>query len=541
MSKNQAGRAADAGESAGGKDGLLDRWVRDHPVWTFWFAAGAATAMFLAVYAIVGAPLIKVGFPLNDAVTSYVGALATTVVALAGALVSVMLARLALKLGYKAKAAADQANEIQEQMRKFEDPLYKEIRDGHKAAASLDLLGTLLREYSRELFGASQDERPIEATRFTYKRANDLMAEPSFYLYCSQLLDASRAAVQFSALQSLIYDANRGLAKEDGIRSARGAEAVAVEIAKLSRAIEGAKEEVLEDENHRLHVLAHELEWQHPANSLSGCESAARKDFPELAIGRDANALPWDDLLKPGARSVVHVLETDLAAFCEALGNVDRVDRRSLIVHETLRRFAGWQERSDDDVDVVIARWNDVICNRPEVLEREEQEQYARSGQLPDVSPVESESLWTKAIFLARNPAYDRAISTALEDTRFLNSLRVTPFDDELQLQLHHVTDESDSANFEEVMLRARKTARLLDIVHGAVERLREHVVGGTVVLPPFDPFHEISRPGSDNRSLIIVRPCFSRIELRYSSGQEDEDAWLADRTREYRHFDWTS
>lgn len=563
---NQADRAADAGESAGGKDGLLDRWVRDHPVWTFWFAAGVATAMFLAVYAVVGAPLIKVGFPLNDAVTSYVGALATTVVALAGALVSVMLARLALKLGYKAKAAADQANEIQEQMRKFADPRLAETRDGHKAAASLDLLGTLLRVYSAATFSSdSASPPPVEAIRNTYRRANDLISEPGLYRYCAQLLGTATTADRFAVVQSLIYESTMALGRdgkagqEDKDGTARNAERVAVEIATLSRLIAHAKRAALSCTTHKLHQMALDLDWEGAAGDMSGCEATARSDLLNdrggggvgtvvfKREGEGAKVEAADEapvligsLFDKGKKTVIHVLETDLHDLVDGIKHVAAVAMMQTRIHECLRDYAAAcaEGANVGCVDVVIARWDSSLKDDPRTVAdalREHPED--RAGE--PVVELGMQSVWDKAVFIAKNPEVGRAIEAAMKDLVFLRKLRQMNVSGALyEYQGVDLEDEGNQELIAEEQRSARLSGKRLWYIHTAISELRNmYARKGYVTVPDFDPYEQLTH--GDN-AIVLIRPYFARIDMSLRNSEWGvQNQWFEDCLAGYLNYRW--
>lgn len=566
MSNDQAVRVAVVGEAAGGKDGLLDRWVRDHPVWTFWFAAGAATAMFLTVYALVGSPPIKLGFPLDEAVTSYVGALATTVVALAGALVSVMLARLALKLGYKAKAAADQANEIQDQMRKFADPRLAETREGHKAAASLDLLGTLLRVYSAATFSSDNaSPPPIEAIRNTYKRANDLISDPGLYRYCAQLLGAAMTADRFASVQSLIYESTMALGRDGEAgrvhksRTARNAERVAVEIAALSRMVARTKRVVLFDEDHKLHKLALDLDWAGTVADMSGCDATARSDllkgcggegvgsvvFEPEADGalEDASGVPpvsAGSLLEKGRKSVIHVLETDLQDLTDRFRQVADAAKVKIQIHEDLRGYASACNEGANAgcVDVIVARWDSSLDDDPRTVADELREQPKDRASEPVVD-LGRQSVWDKAVFIVKNPVAGRMIEAAMKDLKFLRDLRHIDVSEALsELEGIDLEDERSQELIAEERRLASLSGKRLRYIHAAIGELRRvYEKKGYVYVPDFDPYEQM---GHGDSAIVVIRPYFARIDMSMRHSEwEMQNQWFEDRVGGYSKYLW--
>lgn len=641
MSSDQADRPEDAGESTDDRDERLDRWVRDHPVWTFWIAAIAATGMFLAVYTVVGTPLIKVGFPLNEAVTSYVGALATTVVALAGALVSVMLARLALKLGYKAKGAADRANQLQEQMhelarsqgeqaeiaatkahqlqkqmhelaqsqgeqaekaaaranqlqeqmhelakvqggeaehaakqankiqgqmRKFADPRLAETRDGHKAAASLDLLGTLLRVYSAATFSSDNaSPPPIEAIRNTYKRANDLISDPGLYRYCAQLVGTAKTADRFASVQSLIYESTMALGRDGEAgrahksRTARNAERVAVEIAALSRMVARTKRVVLSDKDHKLYELALDLDWESTVADMSGCDATARSDllkdwggegvgtvaFEPEAGGAFEEAtgvapVPAGSLLEQGRKSVIHVLETDLQDLTDRFRQMADAAKVKIQIHENLRGYASACNEGANAgcVDLIVARWDSSLDDDPRTV-ADALREHPEDRALERVVDLGMQSVWDKAVFIAKNPVAGRTIEAAMKDLGFLRDLRQIDVSEALsELEGIDLEDEGNQELIAEERRLARLSGKRLWYIHAAIGDLRKiHAKKGYVTVPDFDPYEQM---GHGDNAIVVIRPYFARIDMSMRHSEwEMQNQWFEDRVGGYSNYLW--
>lgn len=190
-------------ESSGHKEAWLDRWVVQHPVLTFIGASVASVGVFVLLYSMIGLPW-EVGFELDDAVTNYVGSMATTVVALAGALVSVVLARLALKLGREARSAAERANQLQEEMKK----LSGDHGDATKAAADrANQLQEEMKELSR--IGNELSDPDYELSRDAYTNYR------KYEMLIGALLASERSQKHLQDLQN--YGAALGVVKSESL------------------------------------------------------------------------------------------------------------------------------------------------------------------------------------------------------------------------------------------------------------------------------------------------------------------------------------
>jgi hypothetical protein len=534
----------------------LDRWVSRRPVRTFVSMAFLAACLFVVVHSLTYAWSLS-GFQIDSKATNYVGHLATTAVALAGALVSVMLARLALKLGREAKDAAERGNEIQDQMRRFDDPQLAETREGHKAAAALDLIGTLLCVYASEAKASHAADRLVKAIAHTYGRGNDLVSNPALYRYCGQLVGPGEAARRFAALQARLYEAARALGGNDRAHVARDAEHIAVEIALLSRTVESARQAVMEDPRHPLFQVALDLDWKNPRNAISGCESTARGHF-ERAM-RAAESTParrepvstLDALVVPGGRIVLHILETDAKELEAKLDATPGVK-----VHESLLAYAracDGHEDTGEVADVVIARWPSLEADTPAAVAAKLLERPGDDlGHIP--AAIESSSLWNMAIALANNPILERAVGAALQDARFLKSMRL----EELSEHIHErrgIDPESGGDPAIEAETRvAAASARQLWRIRAAIDKLREiHDSRGAIPVPNTDPYARLRSPadevgdGTDGdvakaprKAIVIVRPCFAQIDLTLpgTSGSAGDD-WLTTYTRDYKAYRW--
>lgn len=545
----------------------LDRWVRERPVWSFSIFALVAAALFVLLYWMTATLRIG-GFQLDDKVTGYVGSIAATMVALAGALVSVMLARLALKLGREAKDAAVRSNSIQAQMQKFADPAFVETREGHKAAAELDLLGTLLSVYAAEVFSAPASDRPIEPIRHTYKRGNDLVSDPALYRYCAQLIGPSDATIRFASTQARIYEATRMLGRDgelgrnDAITTARNAERVAIGIANLSRTLELAKQAVLANQDHHLHVLAKELKWERPENRISGCESTSRRHLlamtagiPSLAVvGRgalgdleqDTTLAGVEALLAAGARSVVHVLETDLQDLLSALGSPLEAAKvqpegEEVVCHESLRDFvsAGYEGKVGMRADVVIAGWDSTLRDEPESVTYDKLYQpwdhVASTG-----TGLESAHLWGKATFLAKNPAFERAITAALRDLKFLREMSLTDVSDDLYHRQGIDPADAGDEELDREWRAAARSANRLRYIHAAIEDLRKiHDRQGSIAVPDRNPYEALTQKDSD-QAIIVIRPYFAKVDMSLPGSEcERKNEWFEERLGRYSNYRW--
>lgn len=545
----------------------LDRWVRERPVWSFSIFALVAAALFVLLYWMTGTFRID-GFQLDDKITGYVGSVAGTMVALGGALVSVMLARLALKLGREAKDAAERGNSIQDQMQKFADPAFVETREGHKAAAELDLLGTLLSVYAAEVFKAPASDRPIEPIRHTYKRGNDLVSDPSLYRYCAQLIGPADATIRFAATQAKIYEATRMLGRDgelgrnDAITTARNAEQIAVGIANLSRTLEGAKQAVLANQEHHLHTLATDLKWQRPENRISGCESTSRRHFLERTAGmeslavvgrgalgdleQDRASVGIDKLLVAGARSVVHVLETDLPDVLHALGSpLDAADLppegAEVVCHESLRIFliAGHEGNLGTHADVIIAGWDSTLKDEPKSVTHDKL--YRPWDHVASIGiALESAHLWGKATFLAKNPAFERTLTVALRDLEFLRQISLTDVSDDLYHRQGIDPADPGVEVLEEEWRAAARSANRLRYIHAAIEDLRKvHERQGSIVVPDRNPYEALTQEASE-RAIIVIRPHFAKIDMSLpGSDWERKNEWFEDLLDGYSNYRW--
>lgn len=544
----------------------LDFWVSQRPIWTFLTVAAVSTVLFVILYWMIGEHDIG-GFELDEKITNYVGSLTTTVVALAGALVSVMLARLALKLGREAKDAAERGNEIQYQMQKFANPAFVETREGHKAAAELDLLGTLLCVYAAEVFSSTASDRPIEPIRHTYKRGNDLISDPALYRYCAQLIGTVEATTRFAATQARIYEATRMLGRDgelgrnDAITTARNAERIAIEIASLSRTLERAKQSVLANDKHHLHALAKDLNWDKPENSVSGCESTARMYLLETTTGakplivaglgvpqdpeQSRASMAPEALLGEGGRSVVHVLETDLPDLLHAFGSpLDAAkvpDGADVVRHDSLRDFvvAGYEGRVGKRADVIVAGWDSTLKDEPGSVTYEKLYQpwdHVASTWIG----LESAHLWGKATFLAKNPAFERAVAAALQDLEFLREMNLTDVSDDLYHR--QGIDPADAGD--EVMEReqraATRSANRLRYIHAAIEDLRKiHDRKGSVIVPDRDSYGNLKHEDTGT-AIVVIQPHFARIDMSLpGSGWEQQNQWFEDCIGRYSTYRW--
>ena len=541
------------------QDTRLDFWVGRRPVWTFLFVAAVSASLFVLLYWMTGEYRIG-GFKLDEKVTNYVGAMGATVVALAGALVSVMLARLALKLGREAKDAALRANKIQDQMRKFSDPRLVETREGHKAGAALDLLGTLLSVYGAETFSSLPEHYPIEAIRHTYKRGNDLVSDPALYRYCAQLIGAAETANRFASMQAKIYQSNRMLDGKRGdyyrTATARNAERIAIEIAHLSRIVEQKKKLVLADEDHALHQLALDLDWQDAVNIISGCETTARSYFldetrkmlvvsaggekaadgsGEIMDRRHALAV----LFQPGSRSVVHVLETELD---ELIGEIQKVTAPdSLRMHEGLRQYAAaWNERESGTRDnVIVARWDSTLKDDPKSVAENQLDRPWVNVAASDLA-LESPALWEKATFLALNPVLERAINAALKDVKFLREMRVEDVSDDLYGRQGIDPEDSQSDVIAEDWRLAARSANRLRYIHAAIEELRQvHAKKGAVVLPDRNPYEGLGE-GYIDGAIVVIRPYFANIDMSLPGSEwKRQNEWFENCISRYKSYRW--
>lgn len=549
------------------QESWLDRWVRERPVRSFSIFALVGATLFVVLYWMTGAYRVG-GYQLDDKITGYVGAMATTVVALAGALVSVMLARLALKLGREAKEAAERGNEIQDQMQKFANPAFVETREGHKAAAGLDLLGTLLSVYAAEVFSAPANDRPIEPIRHTYKRGNDLVSDAALYRYCAQLIGPSDATTRFATTQARIYEATRMLGRDgelgrnDVVTTARNAERIAIEIANLARSLERAKQTALNNHEHHLHALANELKWDRPENRISGCESTSRWHFLERTTGMKSLAVVGcgalgdleqhrtpmgiDALLVAGAKSVVHVLETDLQDLLHALGSPLEATKvppegAGTVCHESLRDFvvAGYEGKVGTRADVIIASWDSTLKDEPEMVTYDKVyrpwDHVASTG-----IGLESAYLWGKATFLAKNPAFERAITAALRDLEFLKKMSLTDVSEDLYHRQGIDPADAGDEVLDQEWRAAARSANRLRYIHAAIEDLRKiHDRKGSVVVPDRYPYEALTRDDSD-RAIIVIRPYFARIDMSLpGSAWEQKNQWFEECVGRYCQYRW--
>ncbi|MBW8366733.1 MAG: hypothetical protein K0M70_02615 [Arenimonas sp.] len=641
----------------GDEETKLDLWVGRKPVGTFLLVATVSAGLFVVMYWLIGSYRIG-GFRLDDTVTNYVGSLVTTVVALAGSLVSVMLARLALKLGREAKSAAEKANviqdqmrdltdrqgkeasiaaekaniiqeqmrelterlgkeskaeaarandiqdqmrdltgrqgkeasiaadkahliqeqmrelterlgkeskaeatranEIQDQMRKFDDPRLKETREGHKSAASLDLLGTLLCVYASETFASAPTTRPVEAIRHTYKRGNDLVSDPALYRYCTQLMGAAETANRFASMQARIYESARMLGgdgesgRNDGIATARNAELIGVKIAGLFRTLEQKKQAVLADPNHVLHQLALDLEWKNQANSISGCETTARSYFTDEhsqmsmlhegagnEVHKNAGWTSVDSLLEKGARSVVHVLESDLDDLIQAVKRLTDLD--GVMIHEDLWRYASAcnEGMTGSVADLVVARWDSTLKHEPAwVVER--QLDWTRESVEQTEFGLESTTLRDKATFLAKNPAVDRAVTVALRDLKFLREMNVQDISDESVGREGTGDTGIDKDVARDDGRLAARSAKRLRYIHAAIEQLREdHAWKGAVLVSDRNPYWGLGQDDAD-RAIVVIRPHFARIDMAVPGSEwEKQNQWFEEVISAYSNYRW--
>jgi len=246
-----------------------------------------------------------------------------------------------------------------------------------------------------------------------------------------------------------------------------------------------------------------------------------------------------EELFKPRARSIVHLLETDLDAFLEKLAGLDAA-REGLVTHKNLPNFAYDDDREGRTSDVIVAGWPDIVLDSSEALAAADRERLARFDELPDVSAIESKGMWEKAVFLANNPVYNRVIALALKDTQFLHGLRVTSIGEEMQ---HHLgADEPPDHVVDVAERQARKTARRLSLIHSILQKLKHSGVNqGTVALPDSDPYARLAFESKVENSIVVIRPYFSRIEMRFEHSEwEGHDSWFNDRVAGYKHFNWT-
>lgn len=521
-------------------DTKLDRWVGRRPIMTFLVMALLAGAIFVAMYG-VAASYLSGGDRIKDHLTNYVGYLVTTVVSLAGALVSIMLARLALKLGREAKDAAERGNEIQDQMRKFDDPRLAETREGHKVAAALDLLGTLLCVYASEAFAAPSSSRPIEAIANTYKRGNDLVSDPAFYRYCTQLLGPATTADRLAALQSKLYEAAKALrqgvdADRDGVVTASYAEQVAIEIAKLARTVESAKQQVLADPFHPLYQLAIDLDWKNPENSISGCESTARSKFNAATAGAvEVSSLA--EIFGKSPKVLMFVLEIGLEELLEDLRSMNGV-----MVHDSLRDFAlacaGHADIEDASTHVVVARWTSSLLDTPSRIESELRPRPDVDALVPS-APIESMGLWNKAIHLSKNPLLDKALTEAIKDEKFIRSLNIEGVSEYLELHQGIDLSTADEQELDREWHLACKTAKRLHYIHAAIQWLKERHKGrNCVTVPDYDPYGPLTDPAMER--VIIIRPYFASISMHLpGSRDERQDQWFQDHVGSYEKVRW--
>ena len=546
----------------------LDRCVEEVPVWTFVAVAVISAATFVALYWAVGKFDLG-GFKLNDVVTNYVGSLIATVVALAGALVSVMLARLALKLGHEAKNAAERANEIQEQMRKYEDPRLVEARESQKLAEQLDRQAESLRKYSAVAFSSLPRDQPIGEIRFAYQRCSEFLSDSALYRYCSKLVGEAEAEKLFSSMEARIFEAKRALGydespdRPDAILTSRNAEKVAMEISRLLPKLERAKQAASQaDQGHGLHKLALDLEWKSAMHGVSCCERAADGYF-RGATSRVAGivvasrsdpdsqrpgepAVVADALLRTGQRSVIHVLETDLKELIRALGSPQGAaalpqDGAETVRHDSLRDFviACYEDKVGTHADVIIAGWDSTLKDEPKSVTYDELyrpwEQVASTG-----IGLESTHLWDKAIFLARNSAFERVIGAALRNLEFLREMKVEDVTDNLHdRQGIDPADMDDEARDKEWRL-ATRSAKRLRYIHAAIEDLRQvHASKGAVVVPDSDPYAALKQVDGD-RAIIVVRPYFARIDMSLPGSEwKQQNEWFEDYVGGYAQYRW--
>lgn len=592
--------ASEAGQQEDGdKESRLDSFVARRPIRTFLVVALLSCALFFLLYWATGTLHIG-GYKLEDTVTNYVGDMATTMVAFAGALVSIVLASLAIRLGRQAhqtskhantiqenirdltdrqredaqkaaeeanaiqkqmkelterlgresRAEAARANEIQHQMQKFSDPRLAETREGHKSASALDLLGALLCVYAAEVFSSQASDRPIEPIRHTYKRGNDLVSDPALYRYCAQLIGPSEATTRFASMQAKIYEATRLLGRDgelgrnDSIKTARNAERIAIEIAKLSRMLERAKQAVLVDHAHHLHQLAMDLKWEKPENNVSGCESTARRYLLETTVGMEAPTV--DVLLRPGKRSVVHVLETDLEDLFKAIGPLVEAEKVppegvEAVRHGSLRNFvsAGHESRVGTRADVIIAGWDSTLKDEPRSVTYEKLyrpwDHVASAG-----IDLESAHLWGKATFLAKNPSFERVVTDALRDLEFLREMKLTDVSDDLYYRQGIDPAEAEDEVLDKEWRNAARSANRLRYIHAAIDDLKRiHDSRGSVVIPDRNPYEGLTQEDSD-RTIIVVRPYFARIDMLVPGSEwEQKNEWFEECIGGYANYRW--
>src|SRR5690606_18320515 len=101
-----------------------------------------------------------------------------------------------------------------------------------------------------------------------------------------------------------------------------------------------------------------------------------------------------------------------------------------------------------------------------------------------------SSSLWNMAIALANNPILERAVGAALQDARFLKSMRL----EELSEHIHErrgIDPESGGDPAIEAETRvAAASARQLWRIRAAIDKLREiHDSRGAIPVPNTDPY----------------------------------------------------
>jgi hypothetical protein len=545
----------------------LDRWVRERPVRSFSIFALVAAALFVFLYWMTGAYRVG-GYQLDNKITEYVGAMATTVVALAGALVSVMLARLALKLGREAKEAAERGNDIQEQMRKFDDPRLVEARESQKLAEQLDRLAESLRKYSAVAFSSLPRDQPIGEILFAYQRCSELLSDSALYRYCSKLVGEAEAEKLFSSMEAKIFEAKRAMGydklpdRSDAITISRNAEKVAIEVSRLLPLLERGKQAALQaDKDHGLHQLALDLEWEGAMNNLSCCERAANgyfrgatshvagiviADLGDLSSQRSAEtAVAVDALLREGARSVVHVLETDLPDLLHALGsppNAAKVPEPVNVVrHDSLRDFvvADYEGRVGMRADVIVAGWDSTLRDEPGSVTYEKLYQPWDFVVSENIG-LESADLWGKATFLAKNPAFERVFTAALRDLKFLREMSLTDVSDDLYHSQGIDPADVGGEVFDQECRTATRSANRLRYIHAAIEDLRKiHDRKGSVVVPDRNPYEALTVEDID-RAIIIIRPYFARIDMSLpGSGWEQKDQWFEDRLGGYSEYRW--
>jgi hypothetical protein len=532
----------------------LDRWVRERPVLTFGLIVALGAVAFWLANLFVRSIAEELGLgPNGDTPLEYAGSALTTVVALAGSLVTVMLARLALNLGEESKSTALRANEIQDQIQLFSDPHYKEVRDGHNAAASLDLIGTLLRQYAAQLVGAAGETRSVDAVRYSFGRANEAISNPAFYLYYSQLVGAGEAAKQFSDIQSRIFTATRKLTGQaaDSIAAARGAEVVAIQISKLSRRIELEKTRIVRNAEHHLNRLAQNLAWESHTNRIDGCEHAASEDFRlrletvDVAAGLNHRSQPDFDDLFSGKKTVVHLIESDVDDFIQWLGGWRVIwpgaheTLNDDVIHrfDSLREYAYGCEQGTrpPGPKLIFANWQSILQDHPADLARDEFKQDSKDFATFGFSTnLESNLIWGRAIFLARHPQYDRLLAAALKNNSKLGAMTLRLVDEEAML-------DADDPLPENVEHDAWRAYRHICCIAEHTNRLQALAIGGTAIpFMPWEPYEGLR--ANSTETVIMVAPFFAPVhppDQFLPDVEHEHSGWFGDLTRTWQHMSW--